>query len=57
MLAFHASACSTKTLLRVVMIVALMTSMGTLAGAGLSKRRSLDDPSAGDTKRWRHVSD
>lgn len=42
----------TKTLLRVVMIAALMTSMGTLAGCGGPSSAEIvpDDPSAGDTE-------
>ena len=48
----------TKTLLRVVMIVALMTSMGTLAGCGgLSSAEIVpDDPSAGDTEAMEDMS-
>ena len=48
----------TKTLLRVVMIVALMKSMGTLAGCGgLSSAEIVpDDPSAGDTEAMEDMS-
>lgn len=48
----------TKTLLRVVMIAALMTSMGTLAGCGGPSSAEIvpDDPSAGDTEAMEDMS-
>ena len=48
----------TKTLLRVVMIDALMTSMGTLAGCGGPSSAEIvpDDPSAGDTEAMEDMS-
>ena len=45
-------------LLRVVMIAALMTSMGTLAGCGGPSSAEIvpDDPSAGDTEAMEDMS-